>query len=231
MRRREFISFLSGAAALPLAARAQQGERVRRVGVLMPYPPGDAEPQARVRAFREELRKRGWASGVNVQFDERWTIDNMDLIRSAAANLVELKPDAILAVGGRVIPVLMQMTRSVPIVVPGGVDPVGRGWAESMARPGGNITGFTVMELSVIGKMLQMLKEMAPNIARVAIVSNPDNPEAAVIARSFQTAAEALSVEPVVSHIHGMADIERTVATAAGATSSLSLPTIRLRKQ
>lgn len=215
MKRREFLGLLSGAAALPLAARAQQGERVRRVGVLMPFPPGDAELQARVRAFREELRKRGWASGVNVQFDERWTIDNMDLIRSAATNLVELKPDAILAVGGRVIPVLMQMTRSVPIVIPGGVDPVGRGWAESMARPGGNITGFAVMELSVIGKMLQMLKEMAPNIARVAIVCNPDNPEAAVFARSFQAAAETLSVEAVVSYVHNIADIERAVATVA----------------
>jgi len=215
MRRREFLGLLTGAAALPLAARAQQGEPVRRVGVLMPYPPGDAEPQARVRAFREELRKRGWASGVNVQFDERWTIDNMDLIRSAAANLVELKPDAILAVGGRVIPVLMQMTRSVPIVIPGGVDPVERGWAESMARPGGNVTGFTVMELSVIGKMLQLLKEVAPNITRVAIVSNPDNPQAAVVTLSFQAAAATLSVEPIVSYVHGVTDIERALATVA----------------
>src|SRR5436305_14348742 len=157
--RRALIALLGGAAAAwPRAASAQQGERLRRIGILMPYSPAEAEIQARVRAFREELRKRGWASGVNVQFDERWTIDNMDLIRSAATNLVELKPDAILAVGGRVIPALMQMTRSVPIVIPGGVDPVGRGWAESLARPGRNITGFATMELSVIGKMMQMLK-------------------------------------------------------------------------
>ena len=128
---------------------------------------------------------------------------------------MELKPDAILAVGGRVIPVLMQLTRSVPIVIPGGVDPVGRGWAESMAHPGGNITGFAVMEPSIIGKMLQTLKEMAPNITRVAIVSNPDNPEAAVLARLFQAAAETLSVEPIVSHVHGIADIERAVASVA----------------
>jgi putative ABC transport system substrate-binding protein len=216
MRRREFITLLGGAAAAwPLPARGQQGERMRRIGILMPYPPSDVEMQARVRAFREELRKRGWASGVNVQFDERWTIDNMDLIRTAAANLVELKPDAILASGGRVIPLLLQMTRVVPIVIPGGVDPVGRGWAESIARPGGNITGFAVMELSVIGKMLQTLKEMAPNIARVAIICNPDNPEAAVFARSFQSAAETLAVEPIVSYIHGIADIDRAVETVA----------------
>ena len=113
MRRREFISLLGGAvAACPLAARAQQGERVRRIGILMPFPPTNAEMKARVRAFREELRKRGWAAGFNVQFDERWTSDNMDLIRSAATNLVELNPDAIVAVGARVIPILMELTRS-----------------------------------------------------------------------------------------------------------------------
>src|SRR3954470_4803614 len=114
MRRREFITLVGVAAGWPLAARAQGVQRIRRIGILMPYPPGNTEVQARVRAFREELRKKGWASGVNVQFDERLTIDNMDLIRSAATNLVELKPDAILAVGGRVIPALMQMTRSIP---------------------------------------------------------------------------------------------------------------------
>jgi len=101
MRRREFITLLGGAAAWPLAARAQQGERLRRIGILMPFPPTNAEAQARVRAFREELRKRGWATGVNAQFDERWTGDNMDLIRSAAANLVELNADVILAQGAR----------------------------------------------------------------------------------------------------------------------------------
>jgi putative ABC transport system substrate-binding protein len=101
MKRREFITLLGGAAAWPLAARAQQGERLRRIGILMPFPPTNAEAQARVRAFREELRKRGWAAGVNAQFDERWTGDNMDLIRSAAANLVELNADVILAQGAR----------------------------------------------------------------------------------------------------------------------------------
>src|SRR5262249_14491888 len=101
VKRREFITLLSGAAAWPLAARAQQTERMRRIGILMPFPPTNTEMQARVRAFREELRKRGWAASVNAQFDERWTSDNMDLIRSAAANLVELNPDVILAVGAR----------------------------------------------------------------------------------------------------------------------------------
>jgi putative ABC transport system substrate-binding protein len=161
------------------------------------------------------LRKSGWASGINVQFDERWTIDNMDLIRSAVTNLVELKPDVILATGGRVIPVLAETTRSVPIVVPGGVDPVGRGYAESLARPGGNITGFATMELSVIGKMLQTLKEIAPQLSRVTVISNPDNPAAVLVTRSAQSAAVPLSIEVIYAPIRGLADIERVVAAAA----------------
>src|SRR5215813_1289103 len=144
MNRRDFISLLGGAAAWPLAARAQQAERVRRIAILMPFLPTNAEAQARVRAFREELRKRGWAAEVNAQFDERWTGDNMDLIRAAAANLVELKPDVILAQGARVVPILMELTRSIPIVTTGGSEPVTRGLGESLARPGGNVTGFAI---------------------------------------------------------------------------------------
>jgi ABC-type uncharacterized transport system substrate-binding protein len=220
MNRRELIALLGSVAAWPLAARAQQGDRVRRIGILMPFPPTNAEMQARVRAFREELRKRGWAAGVNAQFDERWTSDNMDLIRSAATNLVELNPDAILAVGGRVIPILMELTRSMPIVTPGGSDPVARGYAESLARPGGNVTGFATMELSVIGKMLQTLKEIAPNVARISMIYNPDNPGAALYGRTFESAAGPLGVEPTIAHIHGLADIEHAVAAAAAQPNS-----------
>jgi putative ABC transport system substrate-binding protein len=137
MRRREFITVLGSAAMWSLAARAQQGERVRRIGLLMPYPPTNAEMQAHVRAFREELRKRGWAASVNAQFDERWTSDNMDLIRSAATNLVELNPDVILAVGARVVPILMELTRSIPIVTPSGSVAIERGYAGSVDSSGG----------------------------------------------------------------------------------------------
>jgi ABC-type uncharacterized transport system substrate-binding protein len=215
MRRRAFLGILgSAAASWPLAVHAQ-GERVRRIGIVMPFPPTNAEMQARVRAFRDELRKRGWAAGVNVQFDERWTGDNMDLIRSAATNLVELNPDAILAVGGRVVPILMELTPSIPIVTPSGSDPVTRGFAESLARPGRNVTGFAVMELSVVSKMLQTLKEISPNITHISMIYNPDNPAGALYARSFQSAAGPLGVEPTVIHIHGLADIDRAVATAA----------------
>jgi putative ABC transport system substrate-binding protein len=161
--RRKFLATLGGAAAAwPLAARGQQGERMRRIGILMPYPPINAEMQARVRAFREELRKRGWAASVNAQFDERWTSDNMDFVRSAAANLVELNPDVILASGARVVPILMELTRSIPIVTPSASDLIERGYAGGLARPGGNVTGFGSIEPSILGKMLQTLKEIAP---------------------------------------------------------------------
>jgi ABC-type uncharacterized transport system substrate-binding protein len=175
MRRREFITLLGGAAVVwPLTARAQQGERVRRIGILMPFLPTNAEMQARVRVFREELRKRGWAAGVNVQFDERWTTDNMDVIRSAATNLVELNPDAIVAIGARVIPILMELTRSIPIVTPSGADPVAYGYAESLAHPGRNVTGFATMEPSVVSKMLQTLKQIAPTVSHISMTYNPD---------------------------------------------------------
>jgi putative tryptophan/tyrosine transport system substrate-binding protein len=215
MRRRTFITLIGRAAgAWPLAARAQQSARVRRIGILMPLPPTNAEAQARVRAFREELRKRGWASGVNAQFDERWTGDNMDLIRSAATNLVELNPDVILAQGARVIPILMQLTRSIPIVAASGSEPIiERGYAESLARPGGNVTGFTTTEVSVIGKMLQTLK--APNVAHVSMIYNPDSPAGALFVRSLEPAAGPLGVKPIIAPIHNLGDIERAVAAAA----------------
>jgi putative ABC transport system substrate-binding protein len=218
VKRREFITLLGGAAATwPLAARAQPGERVRRIGILMPFPPTNTEVQARVRAFREELRKRGWAAGVNAQFDERWTSDNMDLIRSAATNLVDLNSDVILAAGARVIPILMELTRSIPIVAASGSEPIlERGYAASLARPGGNVTGFSTMEPSVVGKMLQTLKEIAPNVTHVSLIYNPDNPTAAASwARPFESAAGPLGVEPIIAHIHNLGDIERAVAAAA----------------
>ena len=215
MRRREFIALIGGVSAWPLAARAQQGERVRRIGILMPFLPTNAEMQARVRAFREELRKRGWAAGVNVQFDERWTSDNMDVIRSAATNLVELNPDAIVAIGARVIPILMELTRSIPIVTPSGADPVGYGYAESLAHPGRNVTGFATMEPSVVSKMLQTLKEIAPTVSHISMLYNPENRLGSLFVRLFESAAGPLGFKSTIAHIHGLADIESAIAAAA----------------
>jgi putative tryptophan/tyrosine transport system substrate-binding protein len=213
MRRREFITLLGGAAAWPLAARAQRGERMRRIGILMPYAPSDAENQARIRAFKEELLKLGWTKGDNIQFDERWTTDNMELVRANATNLVELKPDIIVAIGGRVIPILTQMTHLVPIVVPGSSDPVGTGIVQSLARPGGNVTGFSLFEFSVFGKMLETLTQIAPGTSRVALVYNPDNPNSALYVRLFKTFAQTLSVQPIIAPVHAIADTDRAIKT------------------
>ena len=213
--RRQFLTLLGGAAAWPLAARAQQAsERLRRVGILMPYPQTQQEIQERVRAFKEELHRLGWIEGSKIAFDERWTTDNMDLVRSNAASLVESNPDAIVAIGGRVIPILKQTTHSVPIVVMT-VDLIGTGMVASLAHPGENITGFSVFELSIIGKMLALLKEIAPNVSSVALIYNPDNPSTAFFQREFENAAPALAIAPVIAHVHGLDDIARAIEEMA----------------
>jgi putative tryptophan/tyrosine transport system substrate-binding protein len=236
MRRREFIALAASAAVAPLAAQAQQAPRLRRVGILMPYPPSDTVYQSRVVALRQELQRLGWTLGDNIEFDERWTTDNMDLVRANAANLVELKPDVIVAVGGRVIPVLMQLTRTVPIVIPGAVDAVGSGYIESLARPGGNVTGFAMMEFSVFGKILETLKQIAPGTSHVAMIYNPDNPNAVPFRRLFESFALPLSVQPIIAPIHSIADIERAIGALAeqlngGVFFPPDITTIALRDQ
>jgi putative ABC transport system substrate-binding protein len=216
MRRREFITLVgSTVAGWPLAARAQQGQRMRRVGILMPYPPSDAENRSRIDAMQEELRRLGWSRGDNIEFDERWTADNMEMVRANAANLVELKPDVIVAVGGRVIPILMQLTHTIPIVLPGTADPVGTGYVKNLARPGGNVTGFTLMELSIFGKLLDLLKQIAPDTTRIGLVFNPDNPSSVVFRRQIAGFAGPLGIEPIDFPIHGLADIDHAIATLA----------------
>jgi ABC-type uncharacterized transport system substrate-binding protein len=150
-----------------------------------------------------------------MQFDERWTADHMDRVWADAAGLVASNPDAVLATGGRVIPVLMQLSRSVPIVIPGSSDPLGVGWVTSLARPGGNITGFTLFEISVVGKSLSILKQIAPAIVRVALIYNPDNPNSVFYRHTFEAAAGPLAIEPIAVPIHGLADIDRAVASLA----------------
>jgi putative ABC transport system substrate-binding protein len=213
--RRELLAALGCAAvAWPLAARAQQPHRTRLVGILMPFPESDAAQQARFRAFRQELTKLGWSEGSDVQFDVRWTTDNMDLVRAAAADLVKLKPDVIASVGDRIIPVLTQLTRSIPIVAVAS-DFLGSGFVESLARPGGNLTGFSLIEFSVIGKMVEALKQMAPGISRVGIIYNPDNPVGAVYLNSFKAVAAQLAVQPIDLPVHGPAEIERAIGSLA----------------
>src|SRR5436309_6602147 len=214
--RRKFLATLGGAAAAwPLAAGAQQPGRVRRVGILMPYPKGDSEHEARVRAFKQELAKLGWTDGAKVRFDEHWTTDNMDMVRSHAASVVASNPDIIVTTGGRGVPVFMRLTRSIPMVLPSASDPVGVGWAQSLAHPGGNVTGFTSFELSIIGKSLEILKQIAPAVVRVALIYNPDNPNSVHYRRISEGASAQLAIEIVDLPIHSLADIDHAVTNLA----------------
>ena len=235
--RRHFISALGGTAvAWPFAARAQQTDRVRRVGILMPYAKGDAENEARLQALKQKLADLGWVQGRNIQFDERWTTDNMDAVRAQAASLMASNPDVVVATGGRVIPILMQLSSSIPIVLPGGGDPVRMGYAKSLARPGGNVTGFALLELSTLGKSIDILKQIAPGMARVALIYNPDNPNSAIYRQIAEEASSPFGIKPIAAPIHGLDDIERAVSSLVDGRNSgvFFLPditTLGLRKE
>jgi putative ABC transport system substrate-binding protein len=174
LKRREFVTLIGGAMAWPIAAHAQQPERLRRIGVLMLYPENDPQGQVRATAFREGLQKLGWVVGRNIQIDFQWGLGNADWIRSAAAQLLESAPDVILANGTPAARIMQQSSRTVPIIFIAGSDPVLDGLVPSLAHPGGNLTGFYVFEPSLGAKLLELLKEIAPHVVRVAILSNPD---------------------------------------------------------
>jgi putative ABC transport system substrate-binding protein len=194
MRRRQFISLLGGAAAsYPLAARAQQS--VRRVGVLMSTTEGDVEGQARIGAFLQGLRQSGWAVPGNVQIDTRWGAGDAERIRKYAAELVALAPDVILASGGAVAGLLLQTTRKVPIVFTLTPDPVGAGFVESLAHPGGNATGFTSIEYGMSGKWLELMREIAPRVTRVAVLRDSTLPAGIAQFAVLQSAASSLGME------------------------------------
>ena len=179
----------------------------------MPFSESNARVQARVRAFRQELAKLGWAEGSNVQFDVGWTTDEMDLVRAAAADLVWLKPDVIVTAGDRVIPVLAQLTRSIPI---SRGERFGRiGLRREPRAPRGNVTGFSVIEFSIVGKMVLALKQMAPGISRVGMIYNSDNAIAAVYLNWFKAVASELAVQPIDLPVHGLSDIEHVIESLA----------------
>ena len=170
MRRREFIALLSGTAAWPIAAHAQPGERMRRIGVLLPADADDAIFQARMAAFLSGLQQLGWTDGRNVRIDTRWYAGDADLIRKYAGELVALGPDVVMTFGSNAVPPLQQVTRTIPIVFALVADPVGAGYVESLAQPGGNVTGFSSWEYAIAGKWLELLKEIAPRTTRVAVL-------------------------------------------------------------
>jgi putative ABC transport system substrate-binding protein len=214
--RREFISLLGGATAWPLAAQAQHDERARRIGVLMAYAESDAEAQAWVAAFREGLRKLGWMEGRNISIDIHWATGERTTIERFAKEIVARGPELIVASTTPATTALLQQTRTIPIVFALVSDPVGSGFVASFARPGGNVTGFTTMEPTMAGKWLELLKEIAPHVARVAFVFNPASaPYIDFYLNPFKAAASSFAVDVIAVPVHGPAELESIVAAQA----------------
>ena len=217
MRRREFITLVGSAAATwPLAARAQQSDRMRLIGVLMGLAESDREAQSWVAAFREELQKLGWTEGRNIEINTRWATADVELMKRLAKELAALQPDFILTSTTPATAAMLQYTRTIPIIFVLVGDPVGSGFVASMARPGGNATGFTPIEGSLGGKWVEVLKEIAPRVARVTLMFNP--PTATFVEgylNAFKAAAASLGVEAIISPVHDMSELESVIAAQA----------------
>ena len=217
MRRRDFIALLGCGAALALPHVARAQDRMRRIGVLMAYPEGDAEAQARVAAFRDGLQKLGWTEGRNIRIDTRWaTPGDAEARQRFAKELVALQPDLIFSLNTPTTAALVQQTRTIPIVFAVVVDPVGSGFVASLPRPGGNVTGFTLMEPTMAGKWLELLKEIAPRVNRVAFLFNPATaPYAEYYLNPFRAAAASFAVEAIAAPVHDTSELESVVAAQA----------------
>jgi putative ABC transport system substrate-binding protein len=214
-KRREFITLLGGAAAWPLVARAQERERLRRIGVILPAVADDPVWQARLGAFLQALALLGWTIGRNVHIDTRWATSNAADIRRHAAEMAALAPDIILAGGTSALEPLLQTTRTVPIVFTLGNDPVGSGSVDSLARPGGNATGFMSFEFSMAGKWLELLKEIAPSVTRVAVLRDTSQAFATSQFATIQAMAPSLRVEVTPINMRNAAEIEQSVESFA----------------
>jgi putative ABC transport system substrate-binding protein len=215
MRRRGFIKLLGGAATWPLAARAQQLDRMRRIGVLLPSVSDDAEFQARLGALLQGLQQSGWSIGRNVRIDIRWATANAAEIRRYAAELVALAPDVVVAVGASTVGPLLEATRTVPVVFPFAADPVGSGFVDSLARPGGNATGFISFEFSLSGKYLELLTEIAPGVTRVAVLRDAAISTGIGQFGVIQAVAPALRMDVSPINVRDAGEIERTIAAFA----------------
>ncbi len=217
MNRRKFITLLGGAAAAsPLAARAQETTGMRRIGVLMGYAESDREGQANVAAFRGGLQKFGWTEGRNIRIDTRWAAADADLMQRFAKELVALQPDLILTQNTPTTAAVLQQTRTIPIIFANVSDPVGSGFVASLPRPGGNVTGFIDMEASMAGKWLELLKEVAPRVTRVAFLFNPATaPFAEYYVTPFKAAATSFAVEAIAAPVRDTSELESVVAGQA----------------
>ena len=220
IRRREFITLVGGAAvAWPLAARAQQSKKVRRIGVLMNLAADDPESQRRMTAFVQELQQLGWTDGRDVQIDARWSAGEPERLRKNAAEIVALAPDVILAEGSASLAPLLQMTRVISVVFTIVPDPVGAGFVDSLARPGGNATGFSQFEYGLSGKWVELLKEIAPHVTRAAVLREPGLTAGVAQFAALQAVAPSLGVELVALNVRDGAQIERSVAAFARSSS------------
>jgi putative ABC transport system substrate-binding protein len=230
MRRREFITALGGVAVMwPLTARTQQAERMRRIGVLMDLAENDPEGQARIAAFLQGLAQLGWTDGRNVRIDYRWTAGDADRTRRQAAELIALAPDIVVATGTPTLGPLMQATRTVPIVFMMTVDPVGGGFVDSLARPGGNTTGFMLFEYGMGGKWLELLKEIAPRVTRVGVLRDPAVSSGTAQFGAIQSVAPSLGAEVSPINLRDSPEIERGVtAFARSANGGLIVTTSTL---
>jgi len=216
MRRREFIALLGGAvAAWPLTGRAQQSERTRRIGVLMNLTENDPETQARRAAFLQALQELGWSEGRNLKIDYRWGMGDPDRHRKNAVELVALAPDVILAHGSPIMRPLLRVTRSVPIVFVSVADPVGGGFVNSLARPGGNATGFALFEYSTSGKWLELLRQISPSVTRVAVFRDADQTSGGGQLGAIQAVAASLKIELIPIDVHDEQEIERALTAFA----------------
>jgi putative tryptophan/tyrosine transport system substrate-binding protein len=217
MQRREFIQAIGcAAAAWPLTARGQQPDRARRIGVLVAYPESDPEGQAFVAAFREGLQKLGWVEGRNIRIDYRWAALDTELMQRLAKELVALQPDLILTQSTPAAAAMLQQTHTIPIVFAIVADPIGSGFVASFPQPGGNITGFVTMEPTMAGKWLELLKEIAPRVARVAMLFNPATaPYAEYWLNPFKAAAASFAVQAIVAPVHDKSELESVVVAQA----------------
>jgi putative tryptophan/tyrosine transport system substrate-binding protein len=220
MRRRDFITLLGGAAVWPFAVRAQQADRMRRIGVLMSLAADDKQGQARLNAFVQGLQELGWIDGRNLQIDTRWAAGEGVQGRKYAAELVALAPDAILASGGIGVGPLLQATQTVPIVFTQTPDPVGAGFVDSLARPGGNATGFSAFDYSVGAKWLDLLKQIAPGVTRVAVIRDPGTPQGIGQFSAVQSLAQSLGLEVSPINARNAGEMERDIAAIARVPNS-----------
>ena len=215
MQRREFITLLGGTLALPLTARAQQPERMRRIGVLMAYAERDREGQAWVGAFREGLQKLGWTEGRNIRIDTRWGAADVETMQRFAKELVTLQPDLILTQNTPTTAAMLQQTRTIPIIFANVADPVGSRFVTNFPRPGGNVTGFILFEPTMAGKWLNLLKEIAPNVNRAAFLFNPATAPYADYLDSFEASAQSLAVEAIAAPVHSPSEFEAVFSALA----------------